>query len=48
VTVATVQRVAAACQKIGATTTLEMTGGTHQLTPKEVLAARTWLMVNAL
>lgn len=48
VTVATVQRVAAACQKIGATTTLEMTGGTHQLTPQEVLAARTWLMVNAL
>lgn len=48
VTVATVQRVADACVAIGAQITLEVTGGTHQLTPQEVLAAQTWLAVNGL
>ncbi|AYM02486.1 alpha/beta hydrolase [Levilactobacillus yiduensis] len=48
VTVATVKKVLANLAAIGVATTLEETGGTHQLTPQEVLAAQQWLMVNAL
>lgn len=48
VTVATVKKVLANCAAIGAQTTLEITGGTHQLTPQEVLAAQNWLTLNAL
>lgn len=48
VTVATVKKVLANLTTIGVETTLEETGGTHQLTPHEVLAAQQWLAVNAL
>ena len=48
VTVATVKKVLANFDAIGTQTTLEITAGTHQLTPQEVLAAQTWLTVNAL
>lgn len=43
VSVETVSRVESACKKVGAETTLEVTNGSHQLTPQEVLAARLWL-----
>jgi len=48
VTVATVKKVLKSFDEIQAKTTMEITGGTHQLTPHEVLAAQTWLTVNAL
>ncbi|WP_235805903.1 alpha/beta hydrolase [Levilactobacillus koreensis] len=46
VQVATVQQVAADCERAGMTTTVEVTGGTHQLTPQEVMAAHNWLAEN--
>ncbi|WP_143461429.1 alpha/beta hydrolase [Levilactobacillus enshiensis] len=46
VRVATVQQVAADCERAGMTTTVEVTGGTHQLTPQEVMAAHNWLAEN--
>jgi len=46
VSVATVEQVAADCRKSGATTTIYQTGGSHMLTPQEVLAAKEWLSEN--
>lgn len=46
VAVATVEKVAAACAKSGIATTLFQTGGSHMLTPQEVLAAKEWLSEN--
>lgn len=46
VTVATVAKVAADCEDRGIATTLFQTGGTHMLTPQEVLAAKEWLSEN--
>ncbi|GEO69760.1 alpha/beta hydrolase [Levilactobacillus acidifarinae] len=43
VSVATVQKIATACQNLKIATTLEVTGGTHHLTPHEVMAAYRWL-----
>ncbi|KRN03314.1 esterase [Levilactobacillus senmaizukei DSM 21775 = NBRC 103853] len=43
VSVGTVSQVESACKKTGGTTKLEVTNGSHQLTPQEVLAARLWL-----
>lgn len=48
VTPATVQRVADACARLGAKTTIKVTAGTHNLTPGEVLAAREWLGIHAV
>lgn len=46
VSVATVAQVAADCEKSGVATTLFQTGGSHMLTPQEVLAAKEWLSEN--
>lgn len=43
VSVATVQRVADACAATGMQTTVTVTGGTHHMTPGEVLQAYQWL-----
>ncbi|SMS15007.1 alpha/beta hydrolase [Levilactobacillus zymae] len=43
VSVATVQKIATACDNLQMTTTVEVTGGTHNLTPQEVMAAYQWL-----
>ncbi|MDT6981287.1 esterase [Levilactobacillus zymae] len=40
---ATVQKIAGACRDLGMSATVDVTGGTHQLTPQEVLAAYQWL-----
>ena len=46
VSVDTVQRVQTACDQVGATTEMLVTGGSHMLTPQEVLAAQTWITQN--
>lgn len=43
VSVATVRKLAAACEDLQMTTTVNVTGGTHNITPQEVLAAYNWL-----